>query len=117
MQLVKGFTRSEVVQGGKIARSCIDHCYTNAPDKVSTPELVAVGNSDHLGIVVRKNVKHFISKPDTVMKRSYKNFKVEHFLEDVFESNIDSLVMQSIDIAHKFELIFKIFLIGTLQLK
>ena len=57
MQLVKGFTRSEVGQGGVVSRSCIDHCYTNNPDKVAAPELIAVGNSDHLGVVARKNVK------------------------------------------------------------
>ena len=34
-QLVKQFTRSEFVKGGKVSRSCIDHCYSNAPGKVS----------------------------------------------------------------------------------
>ena len=41
-QLVKQYTRSEVVRGGRVAKSCIDHCYTNVPDKVSDPEVVMV---------------------------------------------------------------------------
>ena len=48
-QLVKAFTRSEVGQGGQLSRSCIDHCYTNVPEKVSAPEVIAVGSFDHLG--------------------------------------------------------------------
>ena len=34
-QIVKGFTRSEVGAGGELVRSCIDHCYTNTPEKVT----------------------------------------------------------------------------------
>ena len=30
-QLVKSFTRSELVQGGLVSRSCIDHIYSNSP--------------------------------------------------------------------------------------
>ena len=110
LQLVKGFTRSEVVRGRKVARSCIDHCYTNAPDKVSAPELVTVGNSDHLGIYIRKQVKHISSKPNTVMKRSYKDFIIEDFLKDVLDSDMDNIVTGCKDLemaAHTFEAIFK----------
>ena len=42
-QLVKGYTRSEIVQGGVLSRSCMDHCYSNVPDKLSVPEVIAVG--------------------------------------------------------------------------
>ena len=68
-QLVKENTRSEIVQGGEVSASCIDHCYTNSPQKVSEPELLAVGTSDHLGIVVRKFSKNVKSKPNTVKKK------------------------------------------------
>ena len=91
-QLVKEYTRSEFIQGGVVARSCIDHCYTNVPEKVSEPEVIAIGNSDHLGIVVRKFTRVERSKPNTVMKRSYKSFKVEDFLTDIMESNINRAV-------------------------
>ena len=53
-QVVKDFTRSEIVQGGQLSRSCIDHCYTNVPEKLSVPEVVAVDDSDHLSVVVTK---------------------------------------------------------------
>ena len=51
-QLVTQYTRSEIVRGGDISRSCIDHCYSNSQEKVSVPEVVSVGDSDHLGIMV-----------------------------------------------------------------
>ena len=98
VQIVKENTRSEIVQGGNVAESCIDHCYTNVPDKVSNPEVVAVGNSDHLGVVVRKFAKVEKSKPNTVLKRSYKNFKPEDFLTDVLESDINNVVTASDDL-------------------
>ena len=76
-QLVTENTRSEIIKGGGVSKSCIDHCYTNAPDKVSKPEVVSVGTSDHLGIVVKKYTKIQMRKPSTIMKRSYKQFDVE----------------------------------------
>ena len=32
-QLVTENTRSEIIKGGGVSKSCIDHCYTNATDK------------------------------------------------------------------------------------
>ena len=75
-QLVQDFTRSEFTQGGAVSRSCLDHIYSNAPGKVSTPEVIAVGNSDHLGIVLTKYTKAPKIKPKVVLKRSYKHFKI-----------------------------------------
>ena len=97
-QLVKENTRSEVAQGGIISTSCIDHCYTNSPEKVSDPEVVAVGSSDHLGVVVRKFSKVARSNPNTVKKRSYRDFKVEEFLKEVIESDINRAVMGCNDV-------------------
>ena len=94
-QLVKEFTRSEVIRGGAVSRSCIDHCYSNSPDKISKPEVVAVGNSDHLGVVITKYTKVAKSKPNTVMKRSYKHFDVEKFLTEIVNSDININVTAS----------------------
>ena len=91
-QLVRDYTRSEIVQGGEISRSCIDHCYSSSPEKLSMPEIVAVGESDHLGVVVTKYVKAPKIKPRTVTKRSYKNFSVETFLTEILNSKIDENV-------------------------
>ena len=89
-QLVKKYTRSEIVQGGVLSRSCIDHCYSNVPEKLSTPEVIAVGSSDHLGVVVTKYTRAEPLKPRTVTKRSYKYFVIEKFLTDILNSTIDN---------------------------
>ena len=103
VQVIKVPTRSEVVQGGVVSQSCIDHCYTNSTDKLSKPEVLAVGSSDHLGVTVTKYTKHERSKPNTVKKRSYKDFNVEGFLTDILESEITKNVTEcdDLDIAAK----------------
>ena len=109
-QLVKEFTRSEVAQRETVARSCIDHVYSNAVGKVSTPEVVAVGSSDHLGVIITKYTKAPQVKPKVVQKRSYKNFNVEEFLKNIHESTINSDVTAKKNIedaALEFETAFK----------
>ena len=76
-----------------LSRSCIDHCYSNVPEKLSAPEVIAVGDSDHLGIVVTKYTRAEPIKPKTVIKRSYKNFEVEKFLTEILNSNINTDVI------------------------
>ena len=89
-QIVKTFTRSEIVQGGALSRSCIDHCYSNTPEKLSRPDVLAVGESDHMGITVTKYSRAEPIKPKTVQKRSYKMFDIEQFLTDVHDSSINN---------------------------
>ena len=88
-QVIKQYTRSEIIQGGEVSRSCIDHCYTNVAEKLSKPEVIAVGESDHLGIVVTKYARVPVLKPRTITKRSYKNFSIEAFLTEVLNSSIN----------------------------
>ena len=109
-QLVKQFTRSEVVRGGVVSRSLIDHCYSNAVGKVAPPEIVGVGSSDHHEVVVTKYMRAPKIKPKVVMKRSYKNFVAEDFLKDINSSNLNKDVTATNDLeeaASKFEKIFK----------
>ena len=109
-QLVKDFTRSEIVQGRVVSRSSIDHIYCNAPGKVSIPEVSAVGNSDHLGVVITKYTRVPKSRPKVIMKRSYKDFNVENFLNDIYNSNINENVTSKDDVetaAFEFETTFK----------
>ena len=89
-QIVKTFTRSEIVQGGALSRSCIDHCYSNTPEKLLRPEVLAVGESDHIGTTVTKYSRAEPIKPKTVQKRSYKKFDIEQFLTDVHDSSINN---------------------------
>ena len=107
-QLVKDSTRSEVVNGS-VQRSCIDHIYTNAPNKVDTPRVEAAGDSDHLAVLTTKYSKEVKLKPQTIKKRSYKNFNLGHFLSDIRDSDIVKDVVASSDIeeaSKKFEDLF-----------
>ena len=97
-QIIKEYTRSEIVQGGQVSRSCIDHCYTNVPEKVSKPEVIAVGDSDHLGIAITKYTRAPVLKPRTVIKRSYKHFDIESFLTDILNSDINDAVCAQEDL-------------------
>ena len=109
-QIVQEYTRSEIIQGGEISRSAIDHCYTNTPEKLSKPEVMAVGDSDHLGVVVTKYAKVIVMKPRTVTKRSYKQFNVEQFLTEVSNSKINGKVTACTGLeeaAEVFEEMFK----------
>ena len=112
-QLVRDFTRSEFIQGGNVSKSCIDHIYTNAPGKISKPEVVAVGTSDHLGVVATKYTRAPILKPKVVLKRSYKAFNVENFLSDINCSDINIVVtaLDNVeDAAREFENKFRLIL-------
>ena len=109
-QIVQEYTRSEIVRGGTLSRSCIDHVYTNNEEKLTIPEVLAVGDSDHLGVTVTKYTKEHIDRPKTVKKRSYKNFNIESFLNDILLSNINDIITSFEDLegaADKFEKIFK----------
>ena len=87
-------------------RSCIDHCYTDVPEKLSEPIVESAGESDHLAIVVTKYTKAPVSKPQTVRKRHYKNFCIESFLTDINNSDINKSVTSKDNIedaAQEFE--------------
>ena len=69
-----------------------------------------VGNSDHLGIVIKRFPKFSVSKPQSVKKRNYKDFDVGKFLTDISNSDINNLVTraETIDTATEaFENIFR----------
>ena len=88
IQMVTQKTRHDLTSS-----SCLDHCYTNVPEKIVSTKAMAVGNSDHLGIVVRKLTKFPASRPQTMKKRSYKNFNAEAFLSEILASNINQEVV------------------------
>ena len=56
-------------------------------------DAVANGDSDHLAVVIIK-----YSKPNTVLKRNYKNFDQAAFLQDVNQCNINEAVTACTDI-------------------
>ena len=109
-QIVTGKTHMSGGGGVEDSSSCLDHCYTNVPEKIVSTKVVPVGNSDHLGIVVKKLTKFQATRPQVIRKRCYKYFDAEAFLIDILTSNINNEVVKekSIDIAaEKFETIFK----------
>ena len=104
-QMVTQKTRHDLASS-----SCLDHCYSNVPEKIVSTKAMAVGNSDHLGIVVRKLSKFPASRPQTIRKRSYKNFNAEAFLSEILASNINQEVVNKETLeeaAETFEYKFK----------
>ena len=60
--------------------------------KIKSVQVQGVGNSDHLGIVIKKFSKFPVSKPQSVRKRNYKNFNLESFLMDINQSELNTIV-------------------------
>ena len=87
-QIVDSITRIQSV-GGNIQRSCLDHATVNCVNKVSTPVVIGVGRSDHLGVILTKASKEIRTSARTTRKRIYKNFDREAFLNDVDKAKKD----------------------------
>ena len=107
-QVVKEYTRSEICSNG-LTRSCIDHCYTDAPEKLSKVLVEPAGDSDHLAVIVTKFTKAPVTKPQTVRKRSYKHFSVGNFLTDIYNSGINERVIAENDIEEAAKVFQDIF--------
>ena len=88
--------------------SCIDHAYSNSPEKIQT-SVCHVGDSDHAGIIVEKAIRVKRCKPKVVKKRSYKFFNVQAFLTDINTSDINKLVVEEKDINKAAEIFEKKF--------
>ena len=86
------------IGNSKDASSCLDHCYTEVPQKIIAAKVVGVGNSDHLGLVIKKLAKFPVSRPQMVSRRCYKNFDIRSFLTEVYTGNIHQGVSESNDI-------------------
>ena len=50
---------------------------------ITTPVVIGVGKSDHLGVIVTKASREIRTSARTTRKRIYKNFDKETFLKDV----------------------------------
>ena len=81
-QLIDNFTRIRSVNG-VLQRSCLDHATVNCVGKMSQPEVIWVGQSDHLGVLITKEVRNYAR---TTRKRIYKNFNKEAFLNNIQEA-------------------------------
>ena len=81
-----------------MSHSLIDHCYTNVPEKITRPEVLGIGSSDHLAVFIIKHSRCLNSRPKHVKKRSYANFEIEKFLLDIYKSDINRRVTARKDI-------------------
>ena len=84
-QTVSDYTRVQNV-GGNIQRSCLDHATVNCVEKVSPPLIIAVGKSDHLGVLLNKASKEVRKFARTTRKRIYKQFSKTEFIKDLQEA-------------------------------
>ena len=63
--------------------SCIDHVYCNFKHRCSPVTIITNGASDHDQLSYTRYSKEPPSPAKIIRKRSYKNFKVEEFIEDL----------------------------------
>ena len=87
-QLVTSPTR---IQHNSVANttavSCIDHVYTNARFRCSSVNITSFGASDHSIIEYIRYLKIPPTPARTIVKRSYKYFDCEAFLQDLRKIN------------------------------
>ena len=108
--LLRSSSHQMISQPTHLNGSCIDHLYTNCPEKICDIKVTSVGNSDHMGICAKKLSKYPSSRPKTLKKQSYKNFDTGDFLTEVYNSNIKEEVIKHNtinDAADTFEKEFK----------
>ena len=58
--------------------------YTNSASKCSEPKILAMGDSDHMGVMFTKMAREPITIPKVVLKRSYRLFNSADFLSDTY---------------------------------
>ena len=75
------YTRVDNQPGGRI--SCLDHVYTNMPQKISSFTTHHNTFSDHSMVEVNKNVKNKITNKKYIKIRSLKNYRPAQFVENV----------------------------------
>ena len=92
-QLITGHTRFHA--GSK--PSLLDHIYTNEPSRVEV-ENISYGTSDHNLVSVRRKSGATVERPRIIVKRVFKNFKLQDFIEDVANTDWDELMhIESLD--------------------
>ena len=82
-QLVTVATRSWPGQDD----SCLDHLYTNRPDKLSDVRVLVNGASDHRIILVTRYTKSLKKNVRYIKKRCFKYFDEESFRKDIAAMN------------------------------
>ena len=83
-QLVSGITRTQYNSvSNMVDMSCIDHVYCNYKHRCSQVKIITNGASDHDQVSYTRYSKDPPSPARVIRKRSYKNFKVDEFIEEL----------------------------------
>ena len=82
---------------------------TNVPGKCINTRVLAAGSSDHLAVTTTKLSKEIRTRPQTIRKRSYKQFSKENFLREMKYTDFSSVLLERNlhQAASKFSDIFK----------
>lgn len=90
-QLIYQSTRISINSTGSPTSKCIDHIFTNTPDMCSTPVSVPVGFSDHNCVAVSRRTKLPRACLKIMVKRTYKTFNEDNFLNEQGNINWDGV--------------------------
>ena len=97
IQLITSVTRAWSMQ----ADSLLDHIWTNSADRVIKHGNEVRASSDHHVISVEIAMKELKTGGQNVVKRLWKNFKKEDFLQDVKNTDWDSIMLlTNVDVAN-----------------
>ena len=107
-QIVNVPTRINVNMDGVRTATCIDHFYTNAPDKCSKVMSVRMGFSDHNLIVMTWKANLPKTGPKIIHKRMYRKFVEKSFLNDLEKVDWNP-VLEAYDIDNALDSFTKIF--------
>ena len=80
------YTRSENQPGGRI--SCLDHIYTNHPEKINNHTTIHSTFSDHSMVILNKRVKKLESQRSYIKIRSMKNMNIPLYKENIENHNL-----------------------------
>ena len=69
-EIVDNYTRIRSV-GDTIQRSCLDQAIVNCVNKISTPIVMGVGKSDHLGVLVTEASREIRTFAWTTVEREF----------------------------------------------
>ena len=67
----------------KNSKSLLDHFYSNNINNQLMPGIAISDSDDYPAFALRPIVKHFKNNSHQIWKRVMKNFKAEHFIEDL----------------------------------
>ena len=75
--------------GGAVV-SIIDHLYTNCESRITSPQVLHVGDSDHLGLVIKKMSNIAAEKPSTFKIRNHE--KINDLVTSLYLNNVRELI-------------------------